>query len=88
MTVTHQPALSALLTHGNTQAFPKGVRTVPALPLPTRNAFRKNISFSAFIPTVNDGDFPPTELKSDFKWLKKTLTQTDMLHTAIVQTSA
>jgi len=63
MTVTHQPALSALLTHGNPQAFPKRVRVVPTLPLPIRNVLTKNISVSAFIPTLKDGGFPPLELK-------------------------
>jgi hypothetical protein len=62
MTVTHQPALSALLTHRNTQAFPKRVQVVPTLPLSIRNVLTKKISMSAFIPNLKDGDFPPTEL--------------------------
>ena len=50
MTVTRQPALSALLAHGNTQAFPKRVRVVPTLPLPRRDVLTKNISVSLSSP--------------------------------------
>jgi hypothetical protein len=69
MTVTHQPALSALLTHGNTQAFLKRVRVVPTLPLPRKKVLREKIRFSALIPSLKSGDFPPTELKLRHKFL-------------------
>ncbi|MEM3521008.1 MAG: hypothetical protein QXG85_05375 [Thermoproteota archaeon] len=59
--------------------------SLSACPMPTRSASQadddkcneKNISFSAFIPQLSQGDFPPSKLKFKFIRLVMTICKTN-----------